>query len=121
LANVPIGVQVAAVVDTNGAGDSFATAHVIATMWSFPDAGAAANWAGGMAVSQSQSCKPACLTGAIKQNLAQFLSKIITQSETTSALPQVWQSRSRHVDILKWSTLSKKLQELMVALSGSST
>ncbi|CAG9464361.1 unnamed protein product [Pedinophyceae sp. YPF-701] len=46
------------VLDTNGAGDSFAAAYLVALQWGVEDAGAAASWAGAAAVARSQGCKP---------------------------------------------------------------
>lgn len=49
-----------AVVDTNGAGDTFAMAYVVAAGWGCPDPAGHANWAGSRAVQQPQECKPQC-------------------------------------------------------------
>ncbi|KAL6766266.1 hypothetical protein ACKKBG_A35340 [Auxenochlorella protothecoides x Auxenochlorella symbiontica] len=60
-----------AVVDTNGAGDCFATGHVLArAALRHAAPGAVANWAGGVAVSQPQTCKPACITQAMRAGWA---------------------------------------------------
>ena len=56
--------QVAAV-DTNGAGDTFATAYMLALMWRSAEPGAVANWAASRAVMKPQNCKPRCVTEAI--------------------------------------------------------
>ncbi|KAJ9518774.1 hypothetical protein QJQ45_026041, partial [Haematococcus lacustris] len=53
-------VPVANVVDTNGAGDTFATAYMLAVARGLPAPGAAAAWAASRAVMQPQSCKPHC-------------------------------------------------------------
>lgn len=53
--------QVNGVVDTNGAGDSFATGWMLAAAAGHSHPTAVANWAGAMAVSQPQGCKPACV------------------------------------------------------------
>lgn len=52
-------------VDTNGAGDTFATAYMLALAARARDPGAAANWAAGRAVALPQACKPGCVTDAI--------------------------------------------------------
>ncbi|KAI8466451.1 MAG: Ribokinase-like protein [Monoraphidium minutum] len=52
-------------VDTNGAGDTFATAFMIAAMLGDADPGAAASWAASRAVLQPQSCKPQCAPALI--------------------------------------------------------
>eukprot|EP00887_Chlorella_sp_A99_P004829 scaffold4.g4829.t1 len=54
------------VVDTNGAGDTFATAYMLALAAGHSSPAAVANWAGGLAVTQPQSCKPACVGDAIR-------------------------------------------------------
>lgn len=52
--------QVANAVDTNGAGDTFAMAYVVASGWGAASPAAHANWAGSRAVLQPQECKPTC-------------------------------------------------------------
>ncbi|KAG1654340.1 hypothetical protein FOA52_010651 [Chlamydomonas sp. UWO 241] len=53
-------VHVPRAADTNGAGDTFATAYMVALAWGHGDPGAAASWAGSRAVLMPQSCKPHC-------------------------------------------------------------
>lgn len=59
--------KVANVVDTNGAGDSFATSWILALAEGHSDPSAVANWAGGAAVSKPQSCKPLCVADALQE------------------------------------------------------
>ncbi|KAL4452411.1 hypothetical protein ABPG75_008073 [Micractinium tetrahymenae] len=54
------------VVDTNGAGDTFATAYMLAAAAGHSSPISVAHWAGGLAVSQPQACKPACVTDALR-------------------------------------------------------
>ncbi|PSC72324.1 sugar kinase [Micractinium conductrix] len=54
------------VVDTNGAGDVFATSYMLAAAAGHSDPVKVAHWAGAMAVSQPQACKPACVTDALR-------------------------------------------------------
>ncbi|KAL4450095.1 hypothetical protein ABPG77_010764 [Micractinium sp. CCAP 211/92] len=54
------------VVDTNGAGDTFATAYMLAAAAGHSSPVSVAHWAGGLAVSQPQACKPACVTGTLR-------------------------------------------------------
>ena len=61
-------VQVTAV-DTNGAGDTFATAYMIALAGRNSNPGQRASWAASRAVQQPQSCKPQCVTEAIRREL----------------------------------------------------
>lgn len=56
--------QVAAV-DTNGAGDTFATAYMLALARRAHSPGAVANWVASRAVMQAQSCKPQCVLDGI--------------------------------------------------------
>lgn len=63
-----VGAQVTAV-DTNGAGDTFATAYMIALASQDSDPGQRASWAASRAVQQPQSCKPQCVTEAIQREL----------------------------------------------------
>lgn len=58
--------QVGKVVDTNGAGDSFATAYMLGLAREHPNPAALANWAGGMAVTRPQACKPQCTRDALQ-------------------------------------------------------
>lgn len=66
--------SVSEVVDTNGAGDSFALAYAIAATASHKNPGFIANWAGAMAVSQPQRCKPGCIQSAIELNKTETMS-----------------------------------------------
>lgn len=59
--------QVAAV-DTNGAGDTFATAYMLALATRSLHPGYTANWAASRAVMQAQACKPGCIEAAIKRD-----------------------------------------------------
>jgi hypothetical protein len=52
--------QVPKAVDTNGAGDTFATMYMIAAMRGDPSPGSTASWAASRAVLQPQTCKPRC-------------------------------------------------------------
>lgn len=54
--------------DTNGAGDTFATAYMLALAARSLSPGATANWAASRAVTQPQSCKPGCIEAAIKRD-----------------------------------------------------
>ncbi|DBA82503.1 TPA: hypothetical protein ACH3X2_000731 [Trebouxia sp. C0005] len=54
-------------VDTNGAGDTFATAYMIALAARDSNPGQKASWAASRAVQQPQSCKPHCVTEAIQR------------------------------------------------------
>ena len=55
-------------VDTNGAGDTFATAYMLAMAARSLHPGSTANWAASRAVMQPQACKPACIESAIKKD-----------------------------------------------------
>ena len=61
-------VQVVAV-DTNGAGDTFATSYMLALAAGDSSPGHTASWAASRAVQQPQNCKPACVTSAIQHEL----------------------------------------------------
>lgn len=63
-------VQVEQVVDTNGAGDTFATAYMLAEAAGHSSPISVAHWAGGLAVGQPQACKPACVTTALQAGWA---------------------------------------------------
>lgn len=52
--------QVPHAVDTNGAGDTFATVYMLAAMRGDPSPGSTASWAASRAVLQPQTCKPRC-------------------------------------------------------------
>lgn len=56
--------------DTNGAGDTFATAYMLSEAAGHSNPISVAHWAGGMAVSQPQACKPACVTSALRTGWA---------------------------------------------------
>jgi hypothetical protein len=62
----PTLLQVSAVLDTNGAGDTFATAYMLAVAAGHASPVTVAHWAGGLAVSKPQACKPACVTDALQ-------------------------------------------------------
>ncbi|KAF6255699.1 hypothetical protein COO60DRAFT_1285696 [Scenedesmus sp. NREL 46B-D3] len=57
--HIPV-VKVPKAVDTNGAGDTFATSFMIALMRGDADPGRTAAWAASRAVMQPQTCKPRC-------------------------------------------------------------
>lgn len=63
---LPCRLQVDRVLDTNGAGDTFGTAYMIAAAAGHPDPIAAAHQAAGLAVTQPQACKPACVATALQ-------------------------------------------------------
>lgn len=52
--------QVPKALDTNGAGDTFATMYMLAAMRGDPSPGSTASWAASRAVLQPQTCKPRC-------------------------------------------------------------
>lgn len=52
--------QVPKAIDTNGAGDTFATVYMLAAMRGDPSPGSTASWAASRAVLQPQTCKPRC-------------------------------------------------------------
>ena len=56
--------QVAAV-DTNGAGDTFATAYMLALARHARSPGTDANWVASRAVMHAQACKPQCVLEGI--------------------------------------------------------
>jgi hypothetical protein len=57
--------QVPQAVDTNGAGDTFATSFMIALMRGDAHPGRTAAWAASRAVMQPQTCKPRCAPSLI--------------------------------------------------------
>ncbi|PNH05104.1 hypothetical protein TSOC_008665 [Tetrabaena socialis] len=59
-------VPVDVVRDTNGAGDVFATAYMLALARGLSDPGHHASWAASRAVMQVQACKPQCAGGQIE-------------------------------------------------------
>lgn len=63
-------------VDTNGAGDTFATVYMIALMRGDANPGATASWAASRAVLQPQTCKPQCAPALIPEGI-----KAITEGE----------------------------------------
>ena len=72
--------QVAAV-DTNGAGDTFATAYMLALARRAGSPGAVANWVASRAVMQAQACKPQCVLDGIVlgSSYAQYRQWVRTQ------------------------------------------
>ena len=54
--------------DTNGAGDTFATAYMLAQASRWPSPGTFANWAASRAVMMPQTCKPHCVQHALHAN-----------------------------------------------------
>ena len=59
-------VPVSPVVDTNGAGDTFATAYMLASALGSPDPGSEASHAASRTVQLEQKCKPACVTSGLR-------------------------------------------------------
>ena len=55
-------------VDTNGAGDTFATAYMLAVASHVRSPGAFASWAASRAVMQPQACKPQCVRDALRRD-----------------------------------------------------
>lgn len=55
--------------DTNGAGDTFATAYMLAMAVNDRQPGVTANWAASRAVAQPQACKPHCVASSIREAL----------------------------------------------------
>ena len=62
------GLQVDSVADTNGAGDTFATAYMLALQSGWPSPGSFANWAASRAVMMPQDCKPHCVQQGMHAN-----------------------------------------------------
>jgi hypothetical protein len=62
--------QVGKAVDTNGAGDTFATMYMIALMRGMQQPSAVASWAASRAVLQPQSCKPECAPALVPEGIA---------------------------------------------------
>lgn len=60
--------QVEKVADTNGAGDTFATAYMLALQSGWPSPGSFANWAASRAVMMPQDCKPHCVQQGLHAN-----------------------------------------------------
>lgn len=56
------------VTDTNGAGDTFATAYMLALASGWPSPGSFANWAASQAVRMPQGCKPHCVQQGLHSN-----------------------------------------------------
>ena len=56
-------------VDTNGAGDTFATSYMLALAARRRSPGSDASWAASKAVMLPQACKPHCVTDRIKEEL----------------------------------------------------
>lgn len=65
--NLPF-LQVDQVADTNGAGDTFATAYMLALQSGWPSPGTFANWAASRAVMMPQDCKPHCVQQGLHAN-----------------------------------------------------
>lgn len=59
--------QVPKAIDTNGAGDTFATMYMVAMMRGDPLPGSTASWGASRAVLQPQTCKPRCAPDLIAQ------------------------------------------------------
>lgn len=60
--------KVDSVADTNGAGDTFATAYMLALQSGWPSPGSFANWAASRAVMMPQDCKPHCVSQGMHAN-----------------------------------------------------
>lgn len=56
-------------VDTNGAGDSFATAYMIGLMMSMENPGEHASKVAARTITKPQSCKPWCVSDRLEENL----------------------------------------------------
>lgn len=56
-------------VDTNGAGDTFGTAYMMALAARDARPGHTANWAASRAVLKAQACKPHCVTDSIRDDM----------------------------------------------------
>lgn len=76
---------VAKVVDTNGAGDTFATAYMVARAAGRADPGAFASFAASRAVLQPQGCKPGCASDLTRGQLAGW-----TRRERALMAPRLW-------------------------------
>eukprot|EP00878_Enallax_costatus_P020639 GHUV01021825.1.p2 GENE.GHUV01021825.1~~GHUV01021825.1.p2 ORF type:complete len:145 (-),score=16.43 GHUV01021825.1:923-1357(-) len=59
--------QIPEAVDTNGAGDTFATTFMLALMRGDKSPGTTASWAASRAVMQPQTCKPRCAPDLLTQ------------------------------------------------------
>lgn len=74
-------------VDTNGAGDTFATAYMLALSSRWPSPAAFANWAASRAVMMPQSCKPHCVKQGLRADstFAKLSSFVFGQVDTYPA------------------------------------
>ncbi|KAK9805593.1 hypothetical protein WJX72_006726 [[Myrmecia] bisecta] len=82
-------------VDTNGAGDTFATAYMLALTMHSRAPGAAANWAASRAVMQAQACKPHCVTDSIR--VESRYARVCSWLHDRVRLVQEAASRSEHL------------------------
>jgi len=97
-------------VDSNGAGDTFATAYMIALAQGHPDPGHAAAWTASRAVMAPQSCKPGCAGDAlIGHRINGIRSNGSSSSESDSAsnisqAPPDPQPPSQDADTKNWGS-----------------
>ncbi|BDA50140.1 hypothetical protein COCOBI_15-2680 [Coccomyxa sp. Obi] len=75
-----------AAVDTNGAGDTFATAYMLAMARGARSPGAVANWVASRAVMHEQACKPHCVLEGILlgSSYAQYRQWVRSQADRAS-------------------------------------
>ena len=78
------------VVDTNGAGDVFATGYTVALLRRLPDPGFHGNWAAGQAVRQPQACKPGCVGEHIRAAVPAYGWQDRLQVRLTAAWQWFW-------------------------------
>lgn len=129
--------QVPQAVDTNGAGDTFATAFMIALMRGDANPGHTAAWAASRAVMQPQTCKPRCaprLITAAPGGLAplseaervRIALRPLLQALAAAAEPVVQPLAARAAAALPTGTLVqpawvKQLAQWLGVVSGSSS
>ncbi|MEW5312427.1 MAG: hypothetical protein WDW38_004064 [Sanguina aurantia] len=106
------------VADTNGAGDVFATAFMVAMLLGHQDPGSHASWAASRAVMQEQQCKPACAGTLLSAAVNPQLSTSTAASLITGRLSQLagsalgWQQKVQ----LAYHSLRVMSSEAAVAL-----
>ncbi|WIA31289.1 hypothetical protein OEZ86_002191 [Tetradesmus obliquus] len=134
--HIPV-VKVPQAVDTNGAGDTFATAFMIALMRGDANPGHTAAWAASRAVMQPQTCKPRCaprLITAAPGGLAplseaervRIALRPLLQALAAAAEPVVQPLAARAAAALPTGTLVqpawvKQLAQWLGVVSGSSS